>query len=172
MAKKKEPTVEDALKVFKDVTLRASLSSYYYVDLVMLSKNEDGNTILVIPDRDLILKLREDPDMDIKELDISNAEQYKLHHYFKYGNDLEEDWFPIEIKEELFSGKIFKIRLHDREYEIPINRELMPLKLKKAEYDNVSYKIFTDPLILAIKKRFDFTMEGYGFTIMRLFQVI
>lgn len=187
MAKKKIPTLDDAIKAFKDVTTRASLSSYYHVNQILLSNNADGNKILVIPDGALMGGLTEDPEIKMEALDIGIPEQYELNKWFKYGKDLEsEGWLPIDVTEELFSGKIFKVKIAQYEYSVPINRELLPLKLKKAEYDGISYRIFgtyknigggvvaAEPIIMGIKKRFEGPAEvnDAGFSMIRLFQVV
>lgn len=175
MAGKKIPSVEDALKIFKDVMLRALLSDYLYVNRTMLSKNPKDHSILIIPDQELWVKIIEDPDMKdhINELDINNPDQYKMLPLFEYGNNLNSnDWIEID-PEILFKGKVFRISMKGFEYEVPINRGLLPLKLRKAEYNNISYKVFSKPsLMLVLKKRFDFPLEGCGFTILRMFKVI
>lgn len=200
MAKKKFPTVESAIKSFEEAMQRASLSSYYHVNTVMLSKNSDGHRILVIPDHPLWLKIIDDEKYTIDEPDRDNADEANELQWFHYGDSVlrdpqNKDWISIDVTEELFSGKLFNIKLKGREYDIPITRDLMPMKLRKSEYTDVSYRVFTDPLILAIKKRFEpfnpeilqhqcevpkglteydvFDQLGqYGFIMIRLFQVI
>lgn len=177
MAKKKVSTVDDALKVFKDTMSRALLTNYYHVDNIILSKNNNDNTILIVTDNDLWNKLIEDEtwkkETKIRELDITIPEEYDLNKRVEYGRDLESDWLPIDMDSGLYDGKIFKIKINGYDYNITINRDLMPMKLKKAEYDGVSYRVFKSPSqILAIKKRFDNVVEGFGFTIIRLFKII
>lgn len=175
MASKKVPSVEDALKIFKDVMLRALLTDYLYVNKSMLSKNPKDHSILIIPDQTLWVKIIEDDELKshIQELDINDPEQYKSLQLFEYGNQLDGDvWVDID-PEILFKGKVFKISMKGFDYEVPINRALLPLKLRKAEYNNISYRVFTKPsLMLVLKKRFDFPLEDCGFTIMRMFKVI
>jgi hypothetical protein len=174
MGKKKEPSVADAIKQFKEVTQRASLSDYYHVNGKMLSLNDANNMILVIPESKLWEELLNDTEIHVKEIDITEPDQFYLSQWFAYGEDLSDEWWiPIDINEELFTGKVFKIKLGGYDYKIPINRDSMPLKLKKAEYNNVSYRVFKKPgMVLAIKKYFGFPIEGYGFTIMRMFQIV
>lgn len=176
MAKKKIPSIEDALKIFKDVMQRASLTSYQYVNNIMLSKNPGGNTIVIIPEQELWLKIIDDEEMKpvLKELDISDPEQNDKMQVLQYAKDLDgEPWIDID-PEVLFKGKIFKISLKGFDYEVPINKGLLPLKLRKAEYNNIKYRVFTNPnLVLSLKKQFDFpAIEHCGFTIIRMFQVI
>ena len=177
MAQKKVPSSEDAIKFFKEVMHRASLSNYYYVDSIILSKNNSSNNILIIPDKPLWDKLIEDEDWkkenNFKEPDITNPEESNLPSWIEYGRELELDWIHINLDADLYTGKVFKIKINDYEYKISINRDLMPMKLKKSEYEGIRYKVFLKPLhILAIKKRFENVVDGYGFTIVRLFQII
>lgn len=176
MAKKKIPSTEDALKIFKDVMQRASLTSYQYVNNIMLSKNPDGNTIVIIPEQELWLKIIDDEEIKpvLKELDINDQRQSDKIQVLQYAKDLEcESWVDID-PEILFKGKIFKISLKGFDYEVPINKGLLPLKLRKAEYNNIKYRVFTKPnIVLSLKKSFDFpAIEHCGFTILRMFQVI
>lgn len=175
MAKKKVPTIEDAIKSFNNIIERASLSNYYYVNKILLSKNQKGNSILIVPDETLWLKLIDDEEFKsaMKDIDLSNPEEYKLQQLFSYAESLDTGWTEIDAKEILFPGKVFKISLNGFDYEVPINRDFLPLKLRKAEYCDISYKIFTTPqLVLSLKKRFDSPVEDGGFTMIRLFQVI
>lgn len=186
LAKKKVPSIEDAIELFKETMIRVSLASYYQVNNILLSINNDQNKILIIPDPELWEEMwsnrgvedieefkKSDPLFRVKELDITVPEEYEFQQWFQYGENLVDNWIPIDLKEDLFTGKIFKINIKGYEYDIPINRELMPIKLKKSEFENISYRVFLKPLpILSIKKRFDFPIEGCGFTLMRLFQII
>jgi hypothetical protein len=177
MAKKSVPSIEDAIKSFKEVMQRASLSNYYYVGNVLISKNTNGNNILIVPDQALWNNLIENKELkdeyNLKEPDLTNCEESTIPSWVEYVADLKTDWFPIDMDADLYTGKVFKIKINNYEYKISINRDLMPMKLKKAEYENISYKVFNGTLkILAIKKRFENVVEGYGFTIVRLFQII
>ena len=176
MGKAKIPSVDDALMNFKDVMHRASLSNYLYVNKILLSKNSKDQSILIIPDQELWLKIIEDSELKkcIKELDISNQKENSLKYIFTYADNIDNDttWINIDI-DTLFSGKIFKINIDGLDYEIPINKNLLPLKLKKAEYTKISYKVFKNTsLVLGLKKRFDFPIENCGFSIIRLFKII
>lgn len=175
MARKKEPSVDDALNIFKDVMRRASLSNYLYVNKIMFAKNIQDKSIFIIPDQELWLKIIDDPDIkpNLKELDISNPNEASLKNLFSYLEYIDDpSWIDIDI-ETLFAGKIYKISIDEFEYQIPINKNLLPLKLKKAEYNKITYRIFKgSSLVLGLKKRFDFPIENCGFSIIRLFKII
>lgn len=177
MAKKKEPNVDDAIKFFGDVMDRALLKRFYYLNSSMLSKNSDDNKILIVPDNKLWEQLSEleewKDESKLKEIDVTNDEEYDLQKWFEYSNDLDNHWLEIDVDQGLYTGKVFKIKINNYEYNFPVNRDMMPMKLRKNEYEGVSYKVFSKPLqVLAIKKRFNNVLDGFGFTIIRLFQII
>lgn len=169
MAGKKVPCIEDALNNFKDVMRRASIQNYGYVNRIMLSKNPKNQSILTIPEPELWTKILNDPDLKdhIKESDATGDDVM----LFSYGEDLATGWIEIDPN-IIFNGVIFKLTIDGFEYDFPINKNLIPLKLKKAEANNIAYKVFTSPNTLAIKKRFEFPVDGGSFTIMRLLQIL
>ena len=175
MAKKKIQSIEDALNTFKDVMLRASLTNYLYVNGILLSKNKNGSTIIIVPDKTLWLKIIDDTDLkpNIKELDASNPTEYELFNVIKYVDDLSPDkWLQLN-GESIYAGEMVQITISENhKYNIQLNKGLIPLKLKKAEYNNISYRIFTNPYILALHKRFDGPVEDSSFSIIRLFNII
>ncbi len=175
MAKKKEPSVQDGLKAFKDAMHRASLSDYFYVNQTMLSKNQKDKSILIVPELELWKAIMDDEELkkQLRPIDPSNPSDYQLLPLFTYGDDMTaEDWIEMD-PEILYAGKVFKIRLNGFEYEVAVNRDCLPLKLKKAEYNEIKYKLFAKPShVLAIKKYFPFPVADCGFTMIRLFQVI
>lgn len=176
MAKKKIPSIDDALKIFKDAMQRASLSDYLYVDKTLHCKHPKDYTVLVIPDQALWLKILEDDELkdQLKEINITDPNQEEKIKNMRYVENLEDDgWIDID-SEILFKGKIFKVSSMGFDYEIPVSRALLPLKLKKAEYNNIKYRIFTSPdLILSIKKKFEFpAIPNCGFCMIRLFKII
>jgi len=184
MAKKKIPVVADAVKALMDILDRAFVSSYLSVNNIMLFEDKNGISILVVPDQTLATEVFKSYEIDGRELDLSNPAEIEHQWKFQYGEDLKENWIPIDVTDDLFNGKLFKITVKDTEYNITINKELMPVKLKKAEYKDISYRTFgtrsrkmdsyieKTPLILAIKKRFDSPVEDCGFTMIRLFQIV
>lgn len=181
MAKKKEPTVDDALKSFKDIMNRAELSKFIYVNNKMISQNKAGKSILIIVNQILWSKLIDDPEFkaNIKELDLSKESESKLQPLFKYGDELEDGWINVDT-DIIYKGDIFEVKINGFDYKLPIHRNLIPLKLRKAEYNNIKYKVFLNPNTLGIKKKFEFPIKekdtdiinDYGFTIMRLLKII
>lgn len=173
MAGKKQPSIQDALKYFQEVMLRASLSNYTHVNRIMCSKNPKEKTILIIPEIGLWNSILDSEMKEkIKELDSKDKNYNETNNVIHYGETINDDWFDIDT-ETLYQGKIVKIKIDGYEYDFSINRDCLPLKLKKAEYNEIKYKVFTLPYhVLAIKKYFPFPISDYGFTMMRLFQII
>ncbi|MCM1215425.1 MAG: hypothetical protein NC548_13010 [Lachnospiraceae bacterium] len=176
MAKKKLPSIEDALELFKQVMTRSSLSNYVYVNNTMLTKSPKGYSVVIIPEQELWNKIIEDESLksDMRELDEDNQNDAAQKELIVYGDQINDNGWIEADPNVLFAGKVFKIKIHGFEYEIPINRDLLPLKLRKAEYNNIAYRVFTAPsVVLALKKKFDYKdVDGGGFTIMRLFKVL
>lgn len=181
MAKKKIPSIDDALKTFKEVMKRASLSNYHYVDGILLSRLSKNNrviSILVVPDEELWLRIINDEELkpNIKELDIAIPEEYVLKDIFQYGKDLNSNsWINLD-SEEIQKGKVISISVRDGwDYEIPINKDQLPVKLKKAEFNNIKYKVIDNiNLVLLLQKRFDSPVgvEAGGFSMLRVFRII
>lgn len=177
MATKKVPSVEDAVKTFKDVMTRASLENYLYVNKTLISQFSNSKKefyVLIVPEQELWNKLIEDTELNIKELDVNNKDQYNLLQKMSYVNDLtNEAWIELD-SEKFYKGEIINIRPEGFEYNIPINKELLPFKLRKAEYNNFSYRIFinNNSFVIALKKYFEPKVDECGFTIIRLFQII
>jgi len=172
MAGKKKPSPNEALDIFKDITDRASLKMFYYNNRQMISKNPKGANIIIIPDIELWNMILESFKDVIREIDMLDVDQSNMAELFKYTSDLSNNWLDLDTN-NLYQGDVLKITIDGFNYELSINKGLIPLKLRKAEYNNISYKIFKDEgYLLGLKKRFDYPLEGYGFTIVRIFQII
>ena len=175
MGKKKEPTLQDGLKVFKEVMARASLSDYTYVNRTLLSKNQKGRTILIVPEEGLWNLILDDADLkgQLKPLDLNDPASSSLKPLFEFGEDLADtSWLPID-HEALMGGQVIKISIDSFEYSPVISGACLPVKLRKAEFNDITYRVFTSPsYILALKKYFSSPVEGGGFTMMRLFKIL
>ena len=171
MAGKKEPTSKDAIKYYDEIMVRASTSGYRFVNKIISAKSKN-RSVLIIPDDKLWDDLIARNQGELKELDINNPEEANIKFIYQFAEDLKTGW--IDIDPESFSkGKITKITYNNLGYDIPINKDLLPLKLRKVEWNNISYRIFiSSNLVLGLKKRFDSALEGYGFTIMTLYKIL
>ena len=169
MAGKKIPSIQDSVETFKDVMKRCSLQNYVYVDTTLISKNQKDQSIIMVMEHPLWNKLTEDNEFmkNVTEMDINSSDRNLL----KYSENLDVGWLEVD-PQTIFNGLTFKITVKGFVYELLINKNMIPLKLKKAEVNNIQYKIFSDPYVLAIRKKFVSPVDGGSFTIMRLMQIL
>lgn len=168
MAKKRQSSLEDAINTFEDVMLRASLSDYFHVNRTLLSKNPKGNSVLVVVDQTLWNGIMDKPEIKDRIMEASQ-EDAKI---CAYGDDLNSDaWIELN-SDELYSGKIIKINIDNLEYDLSINKALIPLKLKKSEFNNISYRVFPKDMILVLRKHFDYPLDDHSFSVIRIFQIV
>lgn len=171
MAKKKEPSFDEALNIFNDVMQRASLTNYDYVNNILISKNDKG-TVWIIPDR-LICENVFSNNKELKEVSPTTEDGLNLIKITSLLNDIDsDDWIEIDPN-VIYNGSIMNIFIDGFDYDIRINRNLIPLKLRKAEVNNIAYRLFNkENLILGLKKRFEYALPEMGFTLVRLFQIL
>jgi hypothetical protein len=171
MVTKKVITADIETKTAEETILRGSASIYYNVNGILLSKNKLDCILLVVPDKPLLEKLLENKNITIEELSMENPDFKYFNDLFKYGQNLSDNSW-ISLPENFCEGSKVEITLKDYDYPIEINSALLPLKLKKAEYGNISYRIFINPLVIGLKKDFGSVNPGFGFSMLRLFRVI
>lgn len=168
---KKVITTDNETKTAEETILKGSASIYYNVNGVLLSKNKLDCILLVIPDKPLLEKLLENRNITIDELTVDNPDFKYYQGLFKYGEDLDDDRW-IVLPDNFCDGTSVEINLKDYDYPVEINSSLLPVKLKKAEFNNIMYRIFIDPLVIGLRKDFKSINEGFGFSMLRLFRVI
>lgn len=176
MAQKKQPTIDDGLNNFKDVMRRASLSDYFYVNRVLLSIDNAGRTILVIPEDPLWEAIIKDDELKshIRELDLNNPVEYELQKKFEYVNELNQGgWIDVDL-ESFYKGAVIKVSIDGFSYSVQWTKEHLPVKMKKAEYKEIQYKVILKPsLCLGIKNKFETKdVDGGGFTMMNFYQIV
>lgn len=162
MGKKTVDPIEKGIETFKDILKRCNVTKVYQENGKLMT-DDQGFTLLILPDKmlweNLLLK------KVLKDVEPVTSEQSQ---YFSYA--VEDNWIDVDIDEEFLKGKMLEIKINDFEYMVNLNRDLMALKLRKAEYNNISYKIYLGKInILALKKRFE---SEYGFSIIRLFKIV
>lgn len=173
MAKKKEPSIDEALNIFLDVMQRASLFDYVHVNSDIISENPKGNSIIIPVEQTLweeLLKKKEFTD-HLQELPLSDERTSLLTYIDNIDN--EKLWNNVDIN-EFFDGKIIHIKVASFEYDIPLNKNALPIRLKKTEFNNISYRVFIDKhVVLALKKKFVYEgIENCNFSMIRLFKVV
>ena len=175
MAKKKEPSIEDSVALFKDIIKRASFDSFIRYNTILYSKNKKGYGSILIPEQKLWDELIKDKEFIsmVRELDPSNIDDRALLEKLGPCNDINnENWITID-DEEMTSGKTIEISLPGFNYNIPINKGIFPIRFKKSESNNFAYKVYNNPfLLLSIKKKFDGFVEDSGITLIRIFQIL
>ena len=170
---KKVLVPQDVIDQWKEMTLRASLSHYSNVNGILITNNEDNKVMMmIVPDKSLLKLLLEDKEVDIQNYDSTNPDTLTMSQWFDYGNDLSsETWLPISDVDKFYQGDAIEIQFPGHEFPILMSKELLPFKLKKSEFTDLAYRVFLNPPVLGIRKRFEIIPE-HGFTVIRLFQVI
>jgi hypothetical protein len=169
---KKTITPEMELKTAIESILNGSGSVYFNVNGILLSKNKLDRIVIVVPDKLLLEGLIEDKTINIEELTIDHQYFKYYNNLFKYGEGIDsDDWISLQ-SDELYAGNTIDINIKDYECPIQINKDLLPIKLKKSEYENIFYRIFMDPLIIGLRKDFKSINEGYSFSMLTLFRII
>nr|DAF30540.1 MAG TPA: hypothetical protein [Caudoviricetes sp.] len=161
MAKKSEK--DKSIELFHSVVARMGVDVLYEYNRMWLIQLEEYRCI-IIPDNTLYDELMADVAFKekIKPCDIENS------RLFSYTNAT--NWIPLDVSEEHFKGKEFSIIIDGFSYDIPLNKDLMMVKLRKSEFTDISYQVYKEKhLVLGIKKRFD---SEYGFDMIRLFQIV
>lgn len=161
MAKKSEK--DKSIELFHSVIARMGVDVLYEYNRMWLIQLEEYRCI-VIPDNTLYDELMADVAFKekIKPCDIENS------RLFSYTNAT--NWIPLNVSEEHFRGKEISIIIDGFNYDIPLNKDLMMVRLRKSEFTNISYQVYKEKhLVLGIKKRFD---SEYGFDMIRLFQIV
>ena len=173
MAKANKSSLEDAINIFKDVMQRASLSDYFHVNRTLVSKNEKENSVIIPIDQTLWNSIMDIPEIKdhVTELTTNTSDDMLIANMCSQCNDVTISWLELDST-QLYSGNIIKVKIEGFDYDVSISKALIPLKLKKSEFTNISYRVFPDTMILALKKRFDYPLEEHGFSIIRLFKII
>jgi hypothetical protein len=173
LAKKNVASIENAINLFEEAMTRSSLSDYFHVNRTLLAKNNKDQSILIKVEQELWNAIIDKSSFKehLTELDVSNPEHQDSIKLCSYSDDItNESWIDLNC-EELYAGKVLKLTVDDLEYDLSVNKALIPLKLKKSEFTNITYRIFPDRT-LALKKYFNYPIDNCGFSIIRIFQIV
>lgn len=179
MATKKKPSIPDAIAKFKEVSQRAAFLNYVYVNDVLQTSNIKGQNVFIIIDQLLWDPLTNDEEIKSKLQPLSMDGKEKMDLILKHSKMLftnDDQWVQINDCEGFIKGtNMIKVNVPNMEYDLTINKNLIPIKLRKAEANNISYKIFNsvNPIIV-VKKYFEYKIDDqdYGFAIARAFKVV
>ena len=171
---KKEPTIADAAVSFLDVLQRCQFTSLLRENRILYTKGKKtGGTFFVI-DQSLWNALTEDQDFNEMSRELNPlipSDRIVLDRLY-FARDMENEWIDIPTESMLNDDRIF-INIEGFEYKIEINKTIWPVRFKKAEFDNFSYRIFNKPFhAFAIRKKFVGPVDDSSFYLMRVFQII
>jgi hypothetical protein len=172
---KKEPCAAEALLIFKDIMKRSLLEDFIFMNHIMVSYNTKEKYAVVLSiDEDLWKCIIDDEELKshIKEFNPIE-DSVNIKNIFSYENEiLNDNWIDLD-SDLLYDGKVMKININGIEYDIPICKSLIPLKLKKIEFNNIKYKIVSNKeTLMILNKRFDYPIEKLGFSISRIFYIL
>ena len=161
---KKEITNEKDINLFNKVIERIGISKFYLETNYTICVNEKDDFILVF-------ELEENLKNHINlNYDILNNDELKKRINIIMNVLKTDNWIKIDPSYEMHLSKIFSIDIDDCIYSIDINRDQMPFKLLKSEYDSIYYTYNKN--ILLIKKEYKSKLDGYGFSVIRGFQFV
>ena len=161
--KQDHETVE--LKLFNSVLKRIEVETFYFENNLIFAKPVKENFLLVIQ---LDLELRKQVQLNFTETKRDQNLLTRINFLSKVINI--DQWTQISQEADMYLSKIFPIEVKDFTYNLIINRDQMPFKLLKAEYDSIFFTVKDN--ILLIKKRFNSKKENCGFSIIRGFQCL
>jgi len=121
--------------------------------------------VIILPSQELI------PYVIPKDVEFTNNERIKnLLRFIEIDND---DWIQLN-NDEILSGFNIKIQIDNYNYEVEINKKILPLRLLKKEFNNFYYKIIygNNMPLFFMKKIFKNCIPNTNFTIMQIYHVL
>lgn len=174
MAQKKEPSIQDAVEYFKNIIDRIGVTEFIYQNRTLLCTNGKCSIIINI-DQLLWNQLIDDESFKSKLFEVNPIDKDKVNMLTL--GDESGSWIDIDI-DEFITGKLINITIEGYDYNIAICKDLLPIKLKKAEFNNISYQISTIKMgnvvnkILKLRKTFPGIVDDTSFGIMIVFIVV
>lgn len=172
---KKEPCIADAAITFMNILERSQFTSLLRDNRILYTKNKKNasGTVFVI-DQSLWNVLSEDQDFVEMSRELNPLiplDRIILDRLY-FAKDMDNGWIDIPTESMLNDDRIY-INLEGFEYKIEINKSIWPVRFKKNEFDNFSYRIFNKPFnAFAIRKKFEGPVDDSSFYMMRVFQII
>lgn len=174
MAKKKEPSIQDTVTYFKSIIDRIGAGDIVYQNRIMLYNNGKCS-ILITADQTLWNELTNDETFKTKLSEVSPFDKEKIG-LLNLGEEI-GSWIDLDI-DELNSGKVIHIKIEGYDYNIAICKDSLPLKLKKAEMNNISYQLTTMQnqncinKVLKLRKVFPGLVDDSSFSVMSVFLIV
>lgn len=162
------------LNGFREIIQRSGISQIEFENGIMYGRNSNNASVIIAPGKELWSVIQNDEEMKsmMQPLDATSDLSKRVAMVMGIVTENSNDWIDLDT-DTLYKGKIIKISVDGFEYDITINRDMLPLKLKKAEYNNIRYRIrlMGDP-ILIVQKEFKQVPPDCDYTMSRVFQII
>lgn len=171
MGKKKEITPQMAVSQWKEIVERSELSNLRNTNGVIIGINTAGKLVILVPDDQLLQLLLAETEDQLILYDRDDSLTVDYLPWFDYGLQVNESGWLDYDGQKLFDGEAIVINLGEDRPKNYLSKDSLPLKLKKAEFTDIAYRVFMDEKILAIKKRFELLPE-YGFVVVKLYKII
>ena len=151
----KELTSEDiANKVTEIIGRLEGTIKRVNTSLVFLSEGDINKTCILTFSHPLWTIMLERKMLEnYPELDLKKEEDSIIKTHFGYADAEMEGWVEIADPTPMYEGKAITFKVGEE--EVSLNRDLLPIKLKKAEYQNIYYKLFTgEKTVMTVRKLF------------------
>lgn len=171
---KKEPTIEDTVNLFFDVINRCGFQVFRRYNTILHSKSKKNSGTFFVVEQNLWNIISEDQDFNeiTREFNPLIDSDRLILDKMIFTKDMDNGWIQIP-DEEMQSDKRIFIAIDGFEYNVEINKTIWPIRFRKAENGNFSYKVFRSPFYaFAIRKKFEGVGEDASFYMMRVFQII
>lgn len=172
MAGKKVSSIQDQFNKFKEIIKKFQVGKILSFNHVMFMHDKEDRLVIMKFDNDLWNVIVEDKEIEISELDPTNEKHKTLIDSTKYIEG--GDWLELNA-EDLYKGNIFNLKIEGVPYEIPISRDLFPIKFSKSDAKDFSYQIFTQSnvIMLTIKKEFKLeAVPNSTFILCKVYKVL
>lgn len=161
-----------ATSLWQEIIDRANLTELRNVNGVVIGLTAEMKKTLLVPEPGLLtLLLADDAHSKLVPFDRDEATTVDYLPWFDYGLRLSEPgWFELE-GEKFYAGETITVQLGEDAPKAYLSKDSLPLKLRKAEFVGLSYRVFSAEKVVGIRKHFD-TLPEHGFDLLRLFQII
>ena len=173
---KKEYTLQDAVDRFLDqVVTKAKYTKFIRDNKILYGKNKKNKPMFIMIEQTLWNALPDTFKANIREFDLSLAEDRYIQSKVKFFNERFSDEGWIEIDGTKFqNNEMITFDLPKGfDYKLEINYGIWPLRFKKDDCNNFSYKLKIEKESwFMIRKYYEGLIPDTGFTIIRMMRLI
>ena len=174
MAKKKESSISDIVNVVKDIVKRSKAESFVSNNRVLMGYTNKKMKFYLSFDIAIWNAILDDEELKkmISEFDVSTGTAKDVMG-FSYCERPDENFIEIN-PESMYNGENMNIKIDGYEYDVTINKGIFPVRFKKAEFNNIEYKLYMDkyPVLVLRKRWVNDNIPDSNITILRLFQIV